>query len=344
MKRHGLLLTLLLAFGCNAETPTFPSDSDDAIPIDSVSGDSAGGDLGADVSPDTDDDDVSPGTDAPEDVPPPDTAEDAPPADDPASDSADDVVEDDVPDDTAEDAPTADLPEDVPPSPDIVEDTPPDAPPADTHDAPDLPPGPYCGADDAEFPEFDDECSRPDDCAAVLHQIDCCGTEAAIGINAGELAAFEAAEAICREGYPRCRCATRPTEAQDGRIVRDMADLGVTCRDGACRTFVARSDEVDCTATHDSTFPEFDRSCEEEDDCEIVLHQTDCCGNQRIIGINEAETGRFEAAEAECRSEYPGCGCPASAPVTDAGIAAWDLETVEVMCRDEACFTFVPID
>lgn len=54
-----------------------------------------------------------------------------------------------------------------------------------------------CGTGDSQFPEFDKNCTADGDCALVFHTVNCCGTEVALGINAGQVAAFDAAEAIC---------------------------------------------------------------------------------------------------------------------------------------------------
>jgi hypothetical protein len=54
------------------------------------------------------------------------------------------------------------------------------------------------------FPTFDKSCGDISECAIAIHTTDCCGNSVAIGINAAELADFEAAEAICDSQYPPC--------------------------------------------------------------------------------------------------------------------------------------------
>lgn len=95
-----------------------------------------------------------------------------------------------------------------------------------------------CGGDDPFFPEFDRSCTVVDDCTFVFHQIDCCGSLLAWGLNgeAGKL--FGEAEAECMAQYPACRCAPMPTIADDGKTVDDPSLLEVTCMEGECRTFV----------------------------------------------------------------------------------------------------------
>jgi len=92
------------------------------------------------------------------------------------------------------------------------------------------------------FPEFDDTCSADADCMVALHQINCCGTQIAIGINVAEGADFKAAEAICQGQYPGCGCAQFPTEADDGNTGYLLEDFAASCMDGACWTSVVEAD------------------------------------------------------------------------------------------------------
>lgn len=88
------------------------------------------------------------------------------------------------------------------------------------------------------FPQFDRTCGIVDDCDIGFHQIDCCGSRAAIGINSGERDNFDGAEANCEAQYPPCGCAPRPTSAEDGQQTRDESRISVRCANGECRTFV----------------------------------------------------------------------------------------------------------
>jgi hypothetical protein len=89
-----------------------------------------------------------------------------------------------------------------------------------------------------QFPSFDKTCADTSECAIALHTISCCGSNAAIGINANELGAFEAAEAICDGQYPECECAPFPTSAEDGNSSEDPGLIVVACVDGSCTTSV----------------------------------------------------------------------------------------------------------
>ena len=88
------------------------------------------------------------------------------------------------------------------------------------------------------FPMFDKSCIEDSDCAVVIHTSDCCGNTVAWGLNAGEVEAFDAAEAICDAQYPQCDCPAGPTVAEDGNEALDPDLIGVSCSMGACTSFV----------------------------------------------------------------------------------------------------------
>lgn len=82
-----------------------------------------------------------------------------------------------------------------------------------------------------QFPKFDKQCAVPEDCAAVLHQVDCCGSLVALGFNKGELPEFEAAEAFCAI-EPICDCAPQPTVSEDGEAGEQFVPA---CVEGVCK-------------------------------------------------------------------------------------------------------------
>lgn len=92
------------------------------------------------------------------------------------------------------------------------------------------------GAGDPVFPTFDKECADDDGCAVALHQVNCCGTFEALGIAKGEVAAFDAAEALCQSQYPDCGCASFPTTDEQGQT--GIAFVA-TCDAGACTSHAA---------------------------------------------------------------------------------------------------------
>ena len=96
---------------------------------------------------------------------------------------------------------------------------------------------------------------------------------------------------------------------------------------------------VMCTASPPA-FPSFDRGCTVAADCAIVMHQTTCCGDERVMGIAASESTRFASAEAICESQYPGCGCAAGPPIADDGSMPSGLHTTAVvLCLGGECTT-----
>jgi hypothetical protein len=86
---------------------------------------------------------------------------------------------------------------------------------------------------------FDKDCSADSDCVTKLHQVNCCGTRQAVGINASGSAAFDALEATCAAQFPGCGCAQQPTTAEDGHNRPDYSDnIPVACVAGKCTTFI----------------------------------------------------------------------------------------------------------
>ena len=92
-----------------------------------------------------------------------------------------------------------------------------------------------CGAnDDVVFPEFERSCDTDDACVAVIHQINCCGTLVATGVNAAEQGRFDEAEALCREQFPMCRCPQEQTMADDGTVQVGERSARAVCEEGRC--------------------------------------------------------------------------------------------------------------
>jgi hypothetical protein len=95
-----------------------------------------------------------------------------------------------------------------------------------------------CGAGTV-LPAFDKSCRGDNDCVAVTHQVDCCGSRMVLGINIRDQAAFTQAERACAASYPACGCPPRPTRTEDGSItISADLDIAVACRSGACTTFL----------------------------------------------------------------------------------------------------------
>ena len=267
--------------------------------------------------------------DAESDAPEPDTLE--PDTGEPNSPEPDSGEPDTPGSDTSE----PDTGEPDTPEPDIGE---PDTPEPDTGDHR------MCTSDDSGFPDYRSGCREAADCTQAFHQLDCCGTNAAIGVLASTHDEFLDAEDVCRGEYDRCRCAARPTQTDDGVLVSELSDFEVECDAGFCVSVGARDpSDVICSDRVPTTFPDFDNSCVEYDDCVAVPHQYDCCGNMHMVGVNRDYLETFNASELNCRAEFPACGCPVGPFSTDSGTSAFSEEIVEAMCRDGVCYTFVPL-
>lgn len=116
----------------------------------------------------------------------------------------------------------------------------------------------------------------------------------------------------------------------------------ITCEPPSCGRLVCADAgaEIVCGASDRGSFPTFDRSCGAATDCVVALHQTDCCGSRRAMGINAGQRDAFNRAEAVCRPMYRECGCPAGIPTTDDGASADPFTTIPVECRTGTCTTF----
>jgi hypothetical protein len=96
--------------------------------------------------------------------------------------------------------------------------------------------------DAGTFPTFDNGCSDTINCSIGLHQINCCGTLMAIGINHAFRDAFDKAEANWRTACPAaCGCVAGPTRAEDGKVGSSQSVM-VKCESsgpgsGRCTTF-----------------------------------------------------------------------------------------------------------
>lgn len=87
------------------------------------------------------------------------------------------------------------------------------------------------------FPTFDRSCSSLNDCSAVVHRVDCCGTVVITGIKSSELTRFNAAEQTCDSQYPACGCHNSPTMTDSGQTPTSTS-APVECLMGTCTTYV----------------------------------------------------------------------------------------------------------
>lgn len=95
-----------------------------------------------------------------------------------------------------------------------------------------------CTSEPQVFPSFDRTCAAAEDCSLVFHQLDCCGTLVAWGLNSNDAKPFAEVEAMCQMQFPMCDCSPMPTVTDDGKTVEDAATIMVACMDGSCHSFV----------------------------------------------------------------------------------------------------------
>jgi hypothetical protein len=110
---------------------------------------------------------------------------------------------------------------------------------------------------------------------------------------------------------------------------------------GVGGTAGAGGGDIQCNADP-ATFPDFDKSCAAAADCVLKFHMVDCCGTRVAIGINQADGAAFDAAEAICEMQYPGCGCAPQATTAEDGDMAPDESVIQVDCMSGSCASFVP--
>jgi len=88
---------------------------------------------------------------------------------------------------------------------------------------------------DGGFPSFVKGCTTVDNCVFKLHQLDCCGSMLAIGMNHAEAIAFDKTELEWRTACPKCACPSGPTVAEDGKTGPSL-DVKLTCDGNVCKT------------------------------------------------------------------------------------------------------------
>ncbi|MBZ5715816.1 hypothetical protein [Nannocystis pusilla] len=87
--------------------------------------------------------------------------------------------------------------------------------------------------------------------------------------------------------------------------------------------------------------PGVDKSCQSDDDCAVVFHQTDCCGTVAAFAVNLASVEAYNEAEAPCMFE-PFCDCAPEATEAEDGDATADNASIVAVCLDNQCRSEVP--
>jgi len=95
------------------------------------------------------------------------------------------------------------------------------------------PPPAACGNGQA-FSTFTKACTNSDSCSFGLHQLNCCGSQLAIGFNHSVVASFQAAEAAWEATCSACACAAAAPLVEDGKSCKGT--IGASCDNGMCTT------------------------------------------------------------------------------------------------------------
>lgn len=119
-----------------------------------------------------------------------------------------------------------------------------DAPLAD--DAPvatDAPTPPSDGTSPCDYVDtIDRSCETDADCSVVLHQTDCCGNSAMLGIRTTAYPEYGANEPACMASYPGCGCPAGLPTTDSGETVTDTSAVLAACVSrgprNACLTYV----------------------------------------------------------------------------------------------------------
>lgn len=161
-----------------------------------------------------------------------------------------------------------------------------------------------------------------------LHQLGCTGSDPGTCSYSGR--GYHVGDTFPSEdGCNSCSC---------------VAGGGVACTERACLsdggTRTDGGDLIMCAGPTPS-FPSFDKTCTGTADCVIGIHQTNCCGATKAIGINQAEKARFTTDEQICEGQYPPCACAATPTVAEDGQIASATTKIVVECQANKCMTLV---
>ncbi len=179
-------------------------------------------------------------------------------------------------------------------------------------------------------------CTIDDECFAAFHQINCCGTKVAYGLNKSAMGVFQAYESVCDGQYPKCGCAQFQTQAEDGNSSFTYEDFQATCVAGKCLTSVKNA-KPSCTSAGMET-PKAFKWCGGPGDCDFSIHQVDCCGSLVFTGISKFAKSAFDAAEKACVPGSALCDCMPQPTKLDDG-QTLTTNAVPVQCVNGACLT-----
>lgn len=196
--------------------------------------------------------------------------------------------------------------------------------------------GVLCEMSNPKFPAFAKTCKADGDCFVAIHQVDCCGTKAALGLASTQQAAFTAAEALCEQQFPDCKCMQQPTVAEDGYTAKD-SEFKAICQAGLCQAVVP-SPVPECTSSG-LKWPKPPKACTTKADCTYVLRTIDCCGSQLATGIGKTAKDAYEAQEVKCAQTMAICDCMPKPVALEDGSSAGD-GMIAVECSAGKCSTY----
>ena len=88
------------------------------------------------------------------------------------------------------------------------------------------------------IPTLDRSCATTEDCFAATTIADCCGSGRIVGLGKTEQADYADLLQQCQSVWPACACPVGSTVLDDGSTILSNTNVGVTCRQGVCTTFV----------------------------------------------------------------------------------------------------------
>lgn len=97
-----------------------------------------------------------------------------------------------------------------------------------------------CGHDGMPIPASIKACEADTECTIKFVAIDCCGTQAWVGIDVAQSAALSIFEQRCNpfHGSAPCGCDPGPAQVDDGNTTTKASAIHAACMDGQCMTFV----------------------------------------------------------------------------------------------------------
>ena len=90
--------------------------------------------------------------------------------------------------------------------------------------------------------------------------------------------------------------------------------------------------------------PPSSKACTTDADCQVVYYTEDCCGTQRLAGVNKQSVAQVTACTADRASKFPGCGCESRGSVTDDGSrssSSPSLTVIHLECTNHQCVTSI---